>query len=83
MIAASPPAWTSWNVVPVQSMAKPWGSAVASTSRSEAMPSGLRDRLCRAVGLERFGDLEDKLSATKTKVHDIAVKKLHLDATEG
>ncbi|HPE47411.1 MAG TPA: bifunctional [glutamine synthetase] adenylyltransferase/[glutamine synthetase]-adenylyl-L-tyrosine phosphorylase [Hyphomonas sp.] len=57
--------------------------AIGTETRSEAMPAGLRDRLCRAVGLERFGDLEDKLSATKTKVHDIAVKKLHLDATEG
>ena len=56
--------------------------AIGTETRSDAMPAGLRDRLCRAVEAGTFRDLETELSSTKSSLHQIAVEKLHLDATE-
>jgi glutamate-ammonia-ligase adenylyltransferase len=56
--------------------------AIGTETRSDAMPAGLRDRLCRAVEADTFRDLEIELSSTKSRLHQMAVEKLHLDATE-
>jgi glutamate-ammonia-ligase adenylyltransferase len=56
--------------------------AIGSETRSDIMPAGLRDRLCRAVEKDTFRDLETELSSTKSRLHQLAVEKLHLEATE-
>lgn len=56
--------------------------AIGTETRSDAMPAGLRDRLCRAVEAESFQALEVELSAVKTRLHALAAKKLQLSATE-
>ncbi|HRX72970.1 MAG TPA: bifunctional [glutamine synthetase] adenylyltransferase/[glutamine synthetase]-adenylyl-L-tyrosine phosphorylase [Hyphomonas sp.] len=56
--------------------------AIGAETSSDAMPAGLRDRLCRAVGADTFVALEAELSSMKSRLHALAVKKLHLDATE-
>ena len=56
--------------------------AIGTETRSDVMPAGLRDRLCRAVEAGTFRDLETELSSTKSRLHQLAVEKLHLDATE-
>ena len=56
--------------------------AVGSETTVDAMPDGLKNRLCRAVGAEDFNALERHLAALKAKVHAIAVEKLQLPATD-
>jgi glutamate-ammonia-ligase adenylyltransferase len=56
--------------------------AVGTETRSDFMPAGLRDRLCRAVEANSFRELETELSSTKSSLHQLAVEKLHLGATE-
>ena len=56
--------------------------AVGEETRSDLMPAALRERLCRAVDANTFSALEADLSSIKSRLHDLAVKKLHLDATE-
>ena len=56
--------------------------AIGEETRSDNMPAALRDRLCRAVEAENFPSLESELSSVKSRLHEMAVKKLHLDATE-
>ena len=56
--------------------------AIGTETRSDAMPAGLRDRLCRAVEAESFPALETELSDMKSRLHGLAVKKLQLGATE-
>ena len=56
--------------------------AIGTETRSDIMPAGLRDRLCRAVEAESFAALESELSFMKTRIHELAVKKLQLGATE-
>ncbi len=56
--------------------------AIGTETRSDVMPAGLRDRLCRAVEASTFSDLETELTSTKSRLHQLAVEKLHLGATE-
>ncbi len=56
--------------------------AIGTETRSDVMPAGLRDRLCRAVEASTFRELETRLSGAKSRLHQIAVEKLHLGATE-
>ena len=56
--------------------------AIGTETRSDVMPAGLRDRLCRAVEASTFRDLETELSSIKSRLHQFAVEKLHLGATE-
>ena len=56
--------------------------AIGTETRSDEMPAGLRGRLRRAVEAETFAALEAELSSVKSRLHELAVEKLHLDATE-
>ncbi|KDA02872.1 bifunctional [glutamine synthetase] adenylyltransferase/[glutamine synthetase]-adenylyl-L-tyrosine phosphorylase [Hyphomonas oceanitis] len=56
--------------------------AIGSDMEADEIPDGLKDRLCRAVGAEDFASLEARLADLKAKVHEIAVRKLHLVATD-
>ncbi|MBD3770956.1 MAG: bifunctional [glutamine synthetase] adenylyltransferase/[glutamine synthetase]-adenylyl-L-tyrosine phosphorylase [Rhodobacterales bacterium] len=56
--------------------------AIGTETETDAMPAGLRDRLCRAVDATDFPALEAELSATKSRLHLLAREKLHLGATE-
>jgi glutamate-ammonia-ligase adenylyltransferase len=56
--------------------------AIGSDPVDEAMPEGLKARLCRAAGEEDFEGLEERLSGVKARVHQLAREKLHLPATE-
>ncbi|MEZ5945936.1 MAG: bifunctional [glutamine synthetase] adenylyltransferase/[glutamine synthetase]-adenylyl-L-tyrosine phosphorylase [Hyphomonas sp.] len=66
----------------LQSLQQVQRLAIGTETSSEAMPAGLRDRLCRAVGAPDFEALEAKLSAVKSAIHTLAAKKLHLTATD-
>lgn len=53
------------------------------TTLTGSVPEGLKDRFCRAAGQEGgFGLLEARLSDVKARVHELAVQKLQLGATE-
>ena len=56
--------------------------AIGSDMEADEIPDGLKDRLCRAVGAEDFAALEARLADLKARVHEIAVRKLHLVATD-
>ena len=56
--------------------------AVGSEMTADAIPDGLKDRLCRAVHEDDFGALERHLAALKSGVHAIAAEKLQLPATD-
>jgi glutamate-ammonia-ligase adenylyltransferase len=56
--------------------------AIGSGPVEEAMPEGLKARLCRAAGEEDFESLEERLSGVKARVHQLAREKLQLPATE-
>jgi [glutamine synthetase] adenylyltransferase / [glutamine synthetase]-adenylyl-L-tyrosine phosphorylase len=56
--------------------------AVGSEMTADAIPDGLKDRLCRAVDEDDFDALERHLAALKSRVHAIAAEKLQLPATD-
>ena len=56
--------------------------AIGSGPVEEAMPEGLKARLCRAAGEEDFEGLEERLSGVKARVNQLAREKLQLPATE-
>ncbi|KCZ93789.1 bifunctional [glutamine synthetase] adenylyltransferase/[glutamine synthetase]-adenylyl-L-tyrosine phosphorylase [Hyphomonas johnsonii] len=56
--------------------------AVGSDMVADAIPEGLKQRLCRAVGATDFASLETDLAAVKRRVSAIAAEKLHLPATD-
>ena len=56
--------------------------AIGSDMEADEIPDGLKDRLCRAVGADDFAALEARLAVLKARVHEIAVRKLHLVATD-
>ena len=56
--------------------------ALGSGPVEGSLPDGLKARMCRAAGEEAFEDLEARILAVKTRVHQLACEKLHLRATE-
>ena len=56
--------------------------ALGSGPQERPLPEGLKKRFCRAAGEEEFEGLEDRLTAVKARVHELACEKLHLLATE-
>ena len=56
--------------------------AIGTDPVDAEMPEGLKARMCRAAGEDDFEGLEERLTAVKSRVHALAVEKLHLPATE-
>ena len=56
--------------------------ALGTDPAADAIPEGLKNRFCRAVGAEDFEALERRLRAHKDAVHAVAVEKMHLSATD-
>jgi len=56
--------------------------ALGSEAEGEALPEGLKKRMCRAAGEDAFEALEARLEAVRARVHHLAGQKLHLPATE-
>lgn len=52
--------------------------ALGSELPDGGIPEGLKDRLCRSVNVEGFDTLEAEISAVKSRIHGLAVKKLQL-----
>lgn len=46
------------------------------------MPAGLKNRLCRAVGRQKFSQLEEEIKSIKTTNKNIVHHKLQISATE-
>ena len=66
----------------LQSLQQVQRLALGAEAAADAMPAGLKDRLCRAVRVDGFAALERELSSVKSRVHALAAEKLHLTATD-
>lgn len=66
----------------LQSLQQVQRLAIGTEASADAMPAGLKDRLCRAVRADDFSTLEQELSAVKSRIHALAAEKMHLAATD-
>lgn len=62
----------------LQSLQQVHRLALGSELPDGGIPEGLKDRLCRSVNVEGFDTLEAEISAVKSRIHGLAVKKLQL-----
>jgi len=66
----------------LQSLQQVHRLALGSDVQAGVMPEGLKDRLCRSVGVDSFAALEAEISSLKSRVHALCAEKLHLPATD-
>ncbi|MDX1293106.1 MAG: DUF294 nucleotidyltransferase-like domain-containing protein, partial [Hyphomonas sp.] len=62
----------------LQSLQQVHRLALGSELPDGDIPEGLKDRLCRSVNVDGFDTLEAEISAVKSRIHGLAVKKLQL-----